>query len=151
MKKIFSAINIVVAILMFAQMASAQSSKLYIPRDILKAYEKGTRSYDGNPGPNYWINHTDYNIQAEVFPKEHEVKGHALITFYNESPDTLRQLVLRLYQDIMKKGNTRDFSINPADETDGVKIDTLILDGVGFSEKKPGSVFKTATNLVIRE
>ena len=151
MKKIFSAINIVVAVLIFAQMASAQSSKLYIPRDILKAYEKGTRSYDGKPGPNYWINHTDYNIQAEVFPKEHKVEGHEFVTFYNESPDTLKQLVIRLYQDIMKKGNTRDFPINPADETDGVKIDTLILDGVGFSAKKPGSAFKTATNLVIRE
>ena len=151
MKKIFSIINIFVAVLMFAQTATAQTSKLYIPRNILKAYEKGTRSLDGKPGANYWINHSDYKIQAEVFPKEHEVRGHAFITFYNESPDTLRQLVLRLYQDIMKKGNSRDFPINPADETDGVKIDTLILDGVGFSEKKPGSAFKTATNLVIRE
>ncbi len=150
MKKIFSAINIVVAVLIFAQMASAQSSKLYIPRDILKAYEKGTRSYDGKPGPNYWINHTDYNIQAEVFPKEHKVEGHEFVTFYNESPDTLKQLVIRLYQDIMRKGNIHDFPINPADETDGVKIDTLLIDGVGFDINKRGNTYRTSTNLVLR-
>ncbi|MCL6100801.1 MAG: M1 family metallopeptidase [Bacteroidetes bacterium] len=150
MKKIFSVINVVVAVLIFTQMASAQSSKLYIPRDILKAYEKGTRSYDGKPGPNYWINHTDYNIQAEVFPKEHKVEGHEFVAFYNESPDTLKQLVIRLYQDIMRKGNIHDFPINPADETDGVKIDTLLIDGVGFDINKRGNTYRTSTNLVLR-
>ena len=76
----------------------AQKSSLYIPRNIIKAYEKGTRSYDGKPGANYWVNRTDYKIQAEVFPKEHTVKGFAQIKFYNQSPDTLKRLVFRLYQ-----------------------------------------------------
>ena len=131
------------------QSVRAQSS-IYIPRNVMKAYDKGTRSFDGNPGPNYWINHAEYSIKAEVFPKQREVKGSETITFYNESPDTLKQLVFRLYQDVMKKGNTRDFQVNPADETDGVKIDTLIIGGTPISLKERGSAYHSATNLFVR-
>jgi len=143
-----------IAIILFTTITLAQNSALYIPRDIVKAYEKGTRSYDGKPGNNYWINHADYKIQAEVFPKDRIVKGTEQITYYNESPDTLRQLSFRLYQDIMKKGNSRDERISPNDETDGVKIDTIIVNGKGIelrsNEKFRGSTFRTATNLYLR-
>lgn len=122
-------------------------SKLYIPRNIVKAYDKGTRSYDGKPGPGYWTNHADYKIQAEVFPKERIVKGTEQIKYYNESPDTLKQIVFRLYQDIMKKGSARDFSVSEKDLTDGVKIDTLIINGVGIN---PKLLFRTATNISMR-
>ena len=59
----------------------AQKTSVYIPRNIVKAYEKGTRSYDGKPGVNYWINHADYKIQAEVFLKERIVKGTEQIKY----------------------------------------------------------------------
>ena len=83
-------------IILLSAIVHAQSSSIYIPRNIVKAYEKGTRSYDGKPGPKYWINHSDYKIQAEVFPKERIVKGTEQIKYYNDSPDTLRRMVLRL-------------------------------------------------------
>lgn len=127
----------------------AQKSSLYIPRNSIKAYEKGTRSYDGKPGAKYWINHTDYKIQAEIFPKERTVKGSAQIKFYNESPDTLKQLVFRLYQDINKKGSSRDYQMSAADETNGVQIDTLIINGKGFNTKMRGEVFRQGTNMTV--
>ena len=30
------------------------------------AFQKGTRSNDGEPGPNYWQNHADYKIDVEL-------------------------------------------------------------------------------------
>ncbi len=121
----------------FAANLIAQSS-LYIPRNILNAYEKGTRSFDGKPGPKYWVNHSDYKIKAEILPVTRSLKGHEWITYYNNSPDTLNSFVFRLYQNILKKGSARDFSGNPADITDGIKIDTLIIDGmdVDFASKE---------------
>ncbi len=130
-----------------SQLLLAQKSSIYIPRNIVKAYEKGTRSYDGKPGKNYWVNHTDYKIQAEVFPKEHTVKGKEQIKYYNESPDTLKQLVFRLYQDINKKGNPHETQIAPSDETDGVQIDTLIINGKGINTKVRGNIFRRGTNM----
>ena len=61
---------------------TAQSS-LFIPRNILDAYEKGTRSFDGKPGPKYWVNHSDYTIKAEIIPETRSLKGHEWITYYN--------------------------------------------------------------------
>ena len=140
--------HFVLVILITAMAVSTYSqSKLYIPRNIVKAYEKGTRSYNGKPGPNYWTNHADYKIQAEVFPQERVVKATEQIKYYNESPDTLKQIVFRLYQDVMKKGSARDFSVSEKDLTDGVKIDTLIINGVG---RNPKLLFRTATNISIR-
>ena len=138
------------AIILLTAIVHAQSSSIYIPRNIVKAYEKGTRSYDGKPGVNYWINHSDYKIQAEVFPKERIVKGTEQIKYYNDSPDSLRRITLRLYQDIMKKGNSRDGSISPSDETDGVTIDTFMINGVGISTKGRSGIFRSATNMSVR-
>jgi hypothetical protein len=138
------------AIFLLTTISFAQNSSIYIPRNIAKAYEKGTRSYDGKPGSNYWINHSDYKIQAEVFPKERIVKGTEQIKYYNDSPDSLRRIVLRLYQDIMKKGNSRDNRISPDDETDGVAIDTFMINGVGISTKGKNALYRTATNIAVR-
>lgn len=146
MKKILWSFLTVVCIV---NLTTAQTS-LYIPRNILKAYEKGTRSFDGKPGANYWSNHSDYFIKTELIPETRTVKGHAWITYYNNSPDSLNQYVLRLYQDIYKKGNSRDGSFNTKDITDGVKIDTLIINGSGVNfESKDYRVMRTATNLIV--
>ncbi|MBI1939691.1 MAG: M1 family metallopeptidase [Ignavibacteriales bacterium] len=129
---------------------TAAQTSLNIPRNVLRAYEKGTRSFDGKPGKNYWGNHSDYFIKAELIPQTRTVKGYASITYYNDSPDTLNQYVLRLYQDIYKKGSSRDWQLNPKDITDGVKIDTLIINGSGVSfESKDYRVMRAATNLVV--
>lgn len=142
-------ISAVVMLIILSAAVSAQKSSLYIPKNIIKAYEKETRSYDGRPGKKYWVNHTDYKIQAEVFPLEHTVKGSAQIKYYNESPDTLRQLTFRLYQDINQKGASRDYQISPVDETDGVQIDTLIINGKSINTKVRGGVFHRGTNMLV--
>lgn len=150
MKKFFNSILLISTLFLFLLNNVSAQSSLYIPRNIQKAYEKGTRSYDGTPGPNYWINRSDYTIKAELVPQSRTVNGHAWITFYNNSPDSLNTFVFRLYHDIMKKGSPRDFSISPSDVTDGVKIDTLIINSIGVDFKsKSYRVLRTGTNLII--
>lgn len=141
--------SLIIITFFFSSSLYAQSS-LPMPRNIQKAYEKGTRSFDGKPGSNYWINRSDYTIKAELIPETRTVNGNAWITFYNNSPDSLGTFVFRLYQDVMKKGNPRDFTISPADLTEGIKIDTLIINNTGIDiNSKAYRVFRTGTNYVV--
>ncbi len=109
-------------------LTQAQNPSLPIPRDIQKAYDNGTRSYSGEPGENYWVNHSDYSINVSLDPNSRLIKGRAVIVYYNESPDTLSEIIMRLYPNIFQKGNRRDWPVAPADLTDGVNIDYLSLD-----------------------
>jgi len=95
---------------------------LYMPLNIKKAYENGTRNFDGTPGPNYWQNSSDYKINVKIDPEKEMLYGSETITYYNNSPDTLKTLVIRLYQDIFKIGNARDFSTKKEAINDGVNI-----------------------------
>ncbi|HLR37227.1 MAG TPA: M1 family metallopeptidase [Chitinophagaceae bacterium] len=80
----------------------ANSQSIYIPRNVKAAYENGTRSKDGNPGKHYWQNHGKYDIQITALPPDRTIKGKETITYYNESPDTLKQIVLRLWLNFHK-------------------------------------------------
>lgn len=140
-------------LVVISSISFAQKSSLYIPRNVLKAYEKGTRSFDGKPGKNYWINKADYKIKVELIPKERKIIGTEKITYYNQSPDSLKSIVIRLYQDVMRKGAARDGAINPVDLTDGVDLDTIIIfNGKELNLKdKRIKAQRSGTNLIIRE
>ncbi|MFM8489299.1 MAG: M1 family peptidase, partial [Bacteroidota bacterium] len=85
---------------------SAQTS-LFVPRNIRKAYEKGTRSWDGKPGARYWQNRADYVISASLEPKSHRLSGEETITYFNNSPDTLKMIRIKLQHDRYRKGAGR--------------------------------------------
>jgi len=91
------------------------------------AYEKGTRNTDGTPGANYWQNSSDYYIQVSVDVKNKVLSGRERIVYSNNSPDSLKTIVIRLYQDVFKKGVNRNsiVPVNPADIHDGVRITSL--------------------------
>ena len=103
--------------------------ELFIPRNIKAAYEKGTRSLDGRPGAEYWQNSADYKIEVEVDPSTYQIDGSEEIIYYNNSPDTLKRIVLRLYPNIFKGGSARDYSFIPEGVNDGVIIKNLIING----------------------
>jgi hypothetical protein len=105
----------------------AQSSDLYIPRNIQKAYKMNTRSMDGKPGPKYWQNRADYSIHIEFDPVTRILQGKETITYYNNSPDTLKELILHLFPNYFKKGNARDDTIDYRDEGDGVTIEQMTI------------------------
>lgn len=142
---LFFAITIVVSI------SFAQSTKMFIPLDIKKAYDKQTRSLDGKPGPNYWQNSSNYQISAELDPVKMTLSGTENIVYKNNSPNKLTMIVVRLYNDIFKKGTARDFSINPRDLTDGVTISKITINGeaVELTSGKPLAARRDGTNMRI--
>ncbi len=100
---------------------------LFMPLNIKKAYENGTRNYDGTPGPNYWQNSSDYKSKVKIDPEKKMLYGSETITYYNNSPDTLKTLVIRLYQNIFKIGNARDFSTKKEAINDGVNLSKIFV------------------------
>ncbi len=61
------------------------------------------RSASGEPGPKYWQNRADYNINCTLDTTTHSVNGDVTITYTNNSPDNLKFLWLQLDQNIYKK------------------------------------------------
>jgi hypothetical protein len=124
-----------------------QGYDLHIPKEIQAAYKKGTRQKDGSVSPTYWQNRSDYNIQARFNPQTRMINGEATINYSNNSPDSLRLLVFRLYQDRYKKTAMRDADIAAEDLHDGVVIKKLVIGGVEYDAQK---LFRRGTNLFVR-
>ncbi len=127
---------------------SLSQEKLFIPRNIQAAYEKGTRSPDGKPGAEYWQNSSEYKIEVEVDPSTYLIDGSEDITYYNNSPDTLKRIILRLYPNIFKKGSARDYSMSPEAVNDGVLIKKIIVGGSSINLENI-SIFRVTSTIAI--
>ncbi len=115
---------------------SAQTG-LFVPRNYKKPYENGTRSWDGKPGPNYWQNRATYAINASLDPKTRVLRGEETITYTNNSPDSLKNLRIKLQHDRYRKGAARAFDVDPGDvEDQGTLIESIVLNGVAVPEKQ---------------
>jgi len=127
----------------------SQNWNRMIPKEIKNAYQNKTRSMSGLPGSNYWQNHSDYQISATLNTDKSYLSGHEKVVYYNESPDTLKYLVIRMYQDFYKKGNSRSWKIDTSDVTNGIAYSDLKV--IDF--KSGDNIFKSAspsnTNLTI--
>jgi Peptidase family M1 domain len=126
---------------------TSQETRFFMPVEIQKAYEKNTRSYDGQPGANYWQNTVDYTIRATIVPSEKLIDGSEEVVFYNNSPDEINKLVVRLYQDVYKKGNPRLAPIDERDINEGVELSNVTIDGVSYDLKDPKITQRKATNI----
>jgi hypothetical protein len=132
----------------FPLLLSAQETELNESFNYRNAIKDGTRSRDGRPGPKYWQNHADYNISVRLDTASKKIYGSESITYYNQSPDTLTNIVLRLYQNRYKKGAVRDTEVNPGNIHDGVDLDTIVINETGFSPTSQRIVVK-GTNIAI--
>ncbi|HWC06764.1 MAG TPA: M1 family metallopeptidase [Gemmatimonadota bacterium] len=63
------------------------------------------RSASGRPGPQYWQQRVDYEIQATLDPGTGTVTGSETITYANRSPDTLAYLWVQLDQNLFATGS----------------------------------------------
>jgi hypothetical protein len=113
-----------------AHVATAQTTPtLYQPRDIKRAFDKGTRAADGRPGPKYWQNRARYDITVQAAPPARDIRGRETITYFNNSPDTLKQLVLRIILNVHKPEASREGDVSPDYLTSGVVIDSFQVAG----------------------
>ncbi len=137
------------ASLILSTVTFSQSWNQMIPKEIKKAYQNKTRSVDGTPGPEYWQNHSDYTIEATLNVSKSKLSGHEKVIYHNESPDTLKYIVIRLYQDFYKKGNLRSWKIDESDITGGVKYKNLKVTDIRTGKSIYKYAGPSATNLRI--
>ncbi|GAA3974499.1 M1 family metallopeptidase [Hymenobacter antarcticus] len=123
-------LRLLTALLLLAGLARpAAAQSLYMPRDIKAAFAKGTRSPDGRPGPRYWQNRARYDITMQAAPPARDIRGRETITYFNNSPDTLKQVVLRIIQNIHQPGAARDSDAAADYLTTGLQVDTFTIAG----------------------
>ncbi|GAB3882193.1 M1 family metallopeptidase [Spirosoma agri] len=102
---------------------SAHAQSLYMPRNVKQAYQKGTRSPDGKPGKNYWQNSARYDIAITATPPNRTIQGTETITYLNNSPDTLKILIFKLFLNSHKPGAVRQSAVSTEYMTSGIHID----------------------------
>ncbi|WP_143305808.1 M1 family metallopeptidase [Chitinophaga vietnamensis] len=122
-------LHITLLLLLAGMAVSAQ--ELYMPRNIRNAYTKGTRDTSGRPGANYWQNKGRYDIQLAVNPPSRTIQGQETIRYINNSPDTLRYLLIRMLTNLHKYEAPRSGYHDKDFLTAGVTIDTMIINGKG--------------------
>jgi hypothetical protein len=148
---------IIFCLIVFHLTSYSQHKDIFMPLQFQRAYEKGTRSWDGKPGPRYWQNTARYKIQAEYDPVSRIIAGSEVIIYINNSPDTLNYIVTKLLQNLYKKGNARDQDIIPELITDGVEVNLFTVRGKIFYKdnlpvlngKSPYWVQLRGTNLLV--
>ena len=127
------------------------SQQLFTMTGVKEAYAKGTRTPIGKPGKNYWQNRGDYSIRVNFDPSVNLLSGTEIITYYNNSPDTLRQLVVRLYPDLYKRGVERLNHVDEKDLGNGVIIDSLSVGNENVNDFLAlGKAYHKNTNLFLK-
>lgn len=126
--------NFLLLILVYFIAEVGFAQQLYIPRNIEKAIENGTRSTDGKPGKNYWQNKGIYDMQIRVTPETRMVAGTESIVYSNNSPDTLRVLVIRFVNNIHKPNSPRGNYASNAFLDSGLTITHFTVNGETYNE-----------------
>ncbi|MGH7458414.1 MAG: M1 family metallopeptidase [Longimicrobiaceae bacterium] len=105
-----------------------------VPAPLMDARLRGSRSEDGAPGPRYWQQEVSYEIEAELDPAAALIRGHERIGYRNNSPDTLKIIVLHLYQNVFSQGVPRN---RPVTLTGGVKLERVTVQGAPLGRLSP--------------
>ena len=114
---------------LFCSSVFAQQSLPILEKKIETAYKKGTRSTTGKPGPNYWQNTANYDLKVNFDPASRLVSGTVSAVYFNNSPDTLKEMWFKLYPNLYKKGNTPK-NIKPEDQGAGVSVTKMDVNNV---------------------
>ncbi|MGN6531199.1 MAG: M1 family metallopeptidase [Ginsengibacter sp.] len=137
------------ASLLFISIANGQ--QLFTTTNIQNAYKKETRTASGKPGKNYWQNKANYNIKVNFDPATQLLQGKETIHYFNNSPDTLKEIIVRLYPDLYKKGVERLSEIAEKDLNDGVQIESFKIGDESISDfNNHRKAFHNNTNLIIK-
>lgn len=147
MKRLLSFLT--ATIIFFTNPVNAQ--QLFTTTNIQNAYKNQTRTDSGTAGKNYWQNFANYNIKVSFDPSTQLLKGSEIISYENNSPDTLKEVIVRLYPDLYKKGVQRLSLIAEKDLNDGVQIESFRIGEeniTNFQDRK--KAFMRNTNLYIR-
>lgn len=122
-----------------------------VPNSFFEATEEGTRTMSGEPGSDYWQQEAAYDYEVEVIPSDTLLRGSGEITYYNNSPDTLNQLILELAQNLHKEGGERT---GQAEVTGGVNLERIAVEDNDLTEMRsqqaPSGYMVDGTLLLVR-
>jgi hypothetical protein len=93
-------------------------------RAFQRAVQRNTRTTTGTPGPRYWQQQITYSIDAELDPATSLVQAQEQITYRNNSPDTLRAILMHLYQNAFSDGVQR---VRRVPETGGIQVERVVV------------------------
>jgi hypothetical protein len=108
---------------------------LQVPGSFQNALAQGTRSVTGAPGPRYWQQWARYRIRASVDVQARTLAGSATVAYHNRSPDTLRVLVMKLWQNHHAPGAVRN---EEAEVTGGVRLGRVAVGGEALAPAESG-------------
>ena len=103
-------------------------------RAFADAVEEGTRTRLGHPGPEYWQQWAEYDLEAELDPADQEVRGRATIRYDNRSPDTLHSIAVHLRQNLRLPMQRADGA-----RSTGMRLDTVRARGRVLEERNLGA------------
>lgn len=61
------------------------------------------RTASGAPGPQYWQQRADYQIEVRLDEEQHQIHGEQTVTYFNQSPDVLTYIWVQLDQNMRAK------------------------------------------------
>lgn len=132
----------------------AQQTTLFEFREFQKAVYNQTRTRSGEPGARYWLNYSDYKLEAWIDASKNTLSGKGSVIYHNNSHTTLKDIHFRLYQDVYKKGTARIIPVPVENLTDGTYLGSLKINGILYIlNNKPvdnGHVELFCTDLCIR-
>lgn len=122
--------------------ATGQQPERAIRRDIpltnmiRRAFAEGSRDSTGRPGRKYWQLWMDYTINARLDQSMSTLAGRETIVLHNNSDSALSSIQMRLDQNIFRGDVPRGASV-PAENTDGMRITKLAVDGAAVDMNPP--------------
>ncbi|MCX9147456.1 M1 family metallopeptidase [Erythrobacter sp. WG] len=131
--------------------------ELHVPREIAQTYDRGTRSKDGAPGPNYWQNHARHTMKLTISPPDRRIVGEQEVVYTNNSPDALPMLVFRLYLNSHQPEAMRERPYPAGFLSSGVSVEDFAINGkpaLWNDPKSPVAAFNTpgsTTHIVMLE
>jgi hypothetical protein len=123
-------------LLVFAAAITHAQIQLPVATNLTKAYRQHTRSMTGPPGERYWQNNANYQINVTFNPETRLLTGTVGIDYQNNSPDTLKQVVFKLYPNLYQQQTMRNTQIAPENLTTGVDIKSLEVNNQPIDTKK---------------
>ncbi len=87
------------------------------------------------PHPNYWQQQANYKMDVDVNVKKYTYTGEQILTYTNNSPDTLHRVFYHLYFNAFQPGSEMDIrnqNLKDADKRVKGRIDKLKPNEIGF-------------------
>src|SRR5438128_2741370 len=100
----------VICLLFISNLTKAQTTSVFNPHEAFASQfypylGDEVRTADGRPGPKYWQNRADYQINTSLDDQQHRVDGTVQINYTNNSPQALNFLWLQLDQNIYSQSS----------------------------------------------